>query len=152
MQVLISTNDPVRLSFLICLLKDAGIDAMVLDGAIPEAVEQTAADLAAALAADTKHFQFAERPDASPYLEANGLLFLDQKALQDVLDRTIDAQPFIGQLVADPSARGLFAALTLVAIGAEKGDANLAPFAPALRAFHTALSDAAAGHAVPMSW
>jgi hopanoid biosynthesis associated RND transporter like protein HpnN len=79
-------------------------------------------------------------------------MFLDPKTLQEVLDRTIDAQPFLGQLVADPSARGLFAALTLVAIGAEKGDANLAPFAPALQAFHTALSDAAAGHPSPMSW
>jgi hypothetical protein len=37
-QVLISTNDPVRLSFLICLLKDAGIDAMVLDGAISASI------------------------------------------------------------------------------------------------------------------
>ena len=104
------------------------------------------------LAPDTAHFTFVRRPDASPYLEANGLLFLDPKPLQQVLDRTIDAQPFLGQLVADPSARGLFAALGLVAIGAEQGQANLAPFAPALRAFHQALSAAAAGHATPLSW
>jgi hypothetical protein len=34
MQVLIKSNDPVRLSFLICLLRDAGIDCDVLDGQI----------------------------------------------------------------------------------------------------------------------
>lgn len=32
MQVLVKTNDPVRLSFLMALLRDAGIDAVVLDG------------------------------------------------------------------------------------------------------------------------
>ena len=31
MQVLLVTNDPVRLSFLICLLRDAGIEAEMLD-------------------------------------------------------------------------------------------------------------------------
>ena len=124
----------------------------VIDGVTPEDAEQTAIDLARVLAPDRAHFADVRRPDASPYLETNGLLFLDPKPLQEVLDRTIDAQPFLGQLVADPSARGLFAALSLVAIGAEQGQANLAPFAPALRAFHQALAAAAAGHAEPLSW
>ncbi len=31
MQILLVTNDPVRLSFLTCLLRDAGIDSLVLD-------------------------------------------------------------------------------------------------------------------------
>jgi len=34
MQVLLVTNDPVRLSFLVCLLRDAGITASVLDGQV----------------------------------------------------------------------------------------------------------------------
>ena len=32
MQVLVRSNDPVRLSFLIALLRDAGIEAVLLDG------------------------------------------------------------------------------------------------------------------------
>ncbi len=124
----------------------------VVDGSTPEDAEQTAADLARVLASDSAHFTSVRRPDASPYLEANGLLFLDPQQLQDVLDRTIDAQPFLGQLVADPSARGLFAALSLLAIGAEQGQANLAPFTSALHAFHKSLAAAAAGHAEPLSW
>ncbi len=123
----------------------------VIEARSPEAAEATAAGLEAALKADAAHFGFVRRPDASPYLEANGLLFLEPAELQDLLDRTIDAQPFLGQLAADPSARGLFAALSLLAIGAEQG-ANLAPFVGPLGMFHTALSDAAAGKAQPLSW
>ena len=122
-----------------------------IDAPTPEVAEATAEALAASLAADPTHFKRVTRPDASPYLQANGLLFLDLPELQTVLDRTVDAQPFLGQLVADPSARGLFAALSLLAIGADQG-ANLAPFAGALRGFHAALADAAAGKPRPLSW
>ncbi len=124
----------------------------VVDAPAPEEADVTAAQLARALAADKQNFRSVARPDASPYLDANGLLFLDPKLLEMVLDRTIDAQPFLGQLAADPSARGLFAALSLVAIGVDKGDADLAPFTDALRSFHAALAQAAAGHAQPLSW
>ncbi len=34
MDVLLVTNDPVRLSFLTCLLRDAGIDAFILDSQV----------------------------------------------------------------------------------------------------------------------
>ncbi len=124
----------------------------VVDGSSPEIEDQTAADLAAALSRDTQHFMDVRRPDASPYLEENGLLFLDQKQLGKLLDSTIDAQPFLGQLANDPSARGLFAALGLVGQGIERGQANAASFAPSLNAFHKALASALAGHAEPLSW
>ncbi len=124
----------------------------VIDAEIPEEAEQTASDLVAALARDTAHFSNAQRPDATPYLERNAFLFLDAKALGALMDSTIDAQPFLGQLVADPSARGLFAALSLVGMGVERGQANLGPFTPALNGFAQALSDAASGRAKPLSW
>lgn len=124
----------------------------VIDGVSPEVAEQTATDLAAALSQDHTHFSSVRRPDASPFLEQNGLLFLDPKALGTLLDSTIDSQPFLGQLSADPSARGLFAALGLIGLGLEKGQADLAGFTPALNAFHTALSDAIEGKPQPLSW
>jgi Putative prokaryotic signal transducing protein len=34
LQVLVRTNDPVRLSFLVALLRDAGIEAEILDSQI----------------------------------------------------------------------------------------------------------------------
>jgi hopanoid biosynthesis associated RND transporter like protein HpnN len=124
----------------------------VVDGSTPEIAEQTATSLQAALAPDTTHFIDVRRPDASPYFDRNAFMFLDVKPLQALLDRTIDAQPFLGQLVADPTARGLFSALALIGMGASQGQADLAAFAPALRAFHTALADAIAGRPQPLSW
>src|SRR3978361_380270 len=123
----------------------------VIDAAIPEEAEGTARQRTAALQADPRHFSAVTQPDASPYLERNAFLFLDKARLQDVLDRTIDAQPFLGQLTADPSLRCLFAALGLTAEGVKAGQANLTPFLPALRGFHDGLA-AVAGKPVPLSW
>lgn len=123
----------------------------VVEGATPEEADATADALAARLAADTTHFRLARRPDASPFLQRNGLLFLDTPDLTELLDRTIDAQPFLGQLASDPSARGLFATLALVAMGVERGE-KLDGFRPALQGFAAALADAAAGTPTPLSW
>ena len=123
----------------------------VIDAAIPEEAEATAAALAQAMAGDPR-IRSVARPDASPYYERNGLLFLDAKPLGDLLDKTIDAQPFLGQLAADPSARGLFAALALIGMGVERGLADTAGFAPALASFHATLAAALAGKPQPLSW
>ncbi len=123
----------------------------VIDAQEPEEAEATAAGLAAAMRADP-HILSVSRPDASPYYEQNGLLFLDTKTLGTLLDKTIDAQPFLGQLVADPTARGLFAALSLIGMGVERGLADTAGFAPSLEAFHKTLAGVLAGKPEPLSW
>ena len=61
-----------------------------------------------------------------------------------LLNQTVDAQPCLGQLAADPSLRGLLGTLGLIAEGVQAGQANLEPFEPALHGFHAALSVAAA--------
>jgi hopanoid biosynthesis associated RND transporter like protein HpnN len=124
----------------------------VVDAQVPEEADATAAALAARLSADHAHFISVRRPDASPYLQKEGLLLLDSKQLSDLMDRTIDAQPFLGQLVADPSARGLFSALSLLGMGVTQGQADLTPYLGPIRGFHTALADALAGHPQPLSW
>ena len=124
----------------------------VIDARIPEEADSTAAALVAKLAADHAHFHAAWQPDALPFFARSAFLFLDTGQLTTLLNSIIDAQPFLGQLVADPSARGLFAALALVAMGVQQGQANLAPFEPALNAFHQALAAAAGGHPQPLSW
>ena len=123
----------------------------VVEADSPEAADLTAAGLARALAQDS-HFITVRRPDASRYFEREGLLFLQTKALGTLLDQTIDAQPFLGQLAADPSARGLFAALALVAMGVERGQADLTSFGPALRGFEETLRSVLAGRPRPLSW
>ena len=124
----------------------------VIDAANPEEADATAAGLAAALAADTAHFRTVRRPDASPFFDKNGLLFLDRTELGRLLDQTIDAQPFLGQLAADPSARGLFSALALLGMGVERGQAELAPYETALRGFHASMESVLAGRPRPLSW
>ena len=89
----------------------------VIDAREPEEAEATASELAEALGRDPAHFLTVRRPDALPFFKQEGLLFLDPPELEKVLDRTIDAQPFIGELAKDPDARGLFAALGLLGQG-----------------------------------
>jgi uncharacterized protein len=124
----------------------------VIDARIPEEADATAHGLAAALAPDTAHFKSVREPENSPYLNQEGLLFFSIPQLQAVLDSTVDAEPFLGQLVADPSARGLFGALGLIAEGVKRGQMPPAGFDAAFEAFHRTMSDALAGHAQPLSW
>jgi hopanoid biosynthesis associated RND transporter like protein HpnN len=124
----------------------------VIDAQEPEEADATAASLADALAKDHAHFNTVRRPDASPFLRKEGLLFLDTKQLTDLMNRTIDAQPFLGQLAADPTARGLFSALSLLGMGVTKGDVDLSPYLTSLVGFHQAMADALAGHAHALSW
>src|SRR5438876_4025451 len=124
----------------------------VIDAREPEDAEATAAALADALAQDSAHFLTVRRPDALPFFKQEGLLFLDPPELEKVLDRTIDAQPFIGELAKDPDARGLFTALGLLGTGVEQGEANLGPYLSALSGFHQAIADASVGHPRPLSW
>jgi hypothetical protein len=59
-EVLLSTNNPVRLSFLLSLLKDAGIEAVVLDGAI-STVEGSIGAFPRRLAVDSDYASRARR-------------------------------------------------------------------------------------------
>ena len=124
----------------------------VIDAREPEEAEATAAELAEKLAVNTAHFNSVRRPDALPYFHKEGLLFLEPKQLSDLMEQTIDAQPFLGQLVADPSARGLFAALSLLGMGVARGEVDLTPYLPAIAGFHKAMADVLAGKPRPLSW
>ncbi|MFT9015268.1 MAG: MMPL family transporter [Acetobacter sp.] len=124
----------------------------VIEADIPEEGAETARALADTLAADHRNFTFARRPDANPYLMRNGLMFLDEQPLTTVLNDTITAQPFLAALAQDPSARGLFGALSLIAQGIKLGQGNLAGFQTPLNGFATTLEQAVAGHAQDMSW
>ncbi|HEY1260028.1 MAG TPA: MMPL family transporter, partial [Stellaceae bacterium] len=124
----------------------------VIDAREPEEADATAAALAQALSADHQHFLRVSRPDASPFLSQEGLLFLDPKQLEDLLDRTIAAQPFLGKLAQDPSARGLFGALSLLGKGVTEGGVDLAPYRTALAGFHRAMARVLAGNPQPLSW
>jgi uncharacterized protein len=129
-----------------------GLLVAVIDAKVPEEAEETARDLTHALAADHTDFSMVSQPGSSPYLTREGLLFLSTPDLTNLLNRTIDAQPFLGTLSADPTSRGLFTALGLLGQGVTHADANLAPYAGELRAFHASMAAAISGHPQPLSW
>jgi hopanoid biosynthesis associated RND transporter like protein HpnN len=124
----------------------------VIDARIPEEADQTAAALATAMASDPVHFLDIRRPDASPYFAREGLALMDDKQLQTTLDAIIQAQPFLGGLAADPTARGLFGTLSLVGEGVERGQGDIDAFLPALSGFHQTLDGVLAGRPHPLSW
>ena len=129
-----------------------GLLVAVIDAKVPEEADETARDLTRALAADHTDFTMVSRPGSSPYLEKEGLLFLSTTDLTTLLNRTIDAQPFLGTLSADPTSRGLFSALGLLGQGVTHDNTDLAPYRDELRSFHTAMAAAISGHPEPLSW
>jgi len=129
-----------------------GLLVAVIDAKVPEAAQETARDLARALRPDHKLFSMVSRPGSSPYFSKEGLLFLSTSDLTRLLNRIVDAQPFLGKLAADPTARGLFSALGLLGQGVTHDGANLAPYRPELLSFHEAMAAALSGHAAPLSW
>ncbi|HEX5317950.1 MAG TPA: hopanoid biosynthesis-associated RND transporter HpnN, partial [Stellaceae bacterium] len=93
--------------------QNANLLAIVIDGASPELADAAAASLAGRLQSEPSLFRFVRRPDGGPFFDRNGLLFLSVGEVSAVAQQLITAQPVIGSLAADPSLRGLFAALTL---------------------------------------
>ena len=124
----------------------------VIDAKTPEEADATAAAIARGAAADPAHFRTVRRPDDLSFFKTEGLLFLDQTDLQKLLNNLVQAQPFIGQLAADPSMRGLLTAIGLLGQGAAQGQVDLSNYSTALQGFAQGLKSAADGHPVPLSW
>lgn len=123
----------------------------VVRATTPEEAAETASALNAALQKDTTNFTDSLYPAGDDFYHHEGLLLLPQNDLVKLLTSIIAAQPFLGQLAADPSARGLFTGLSLITQGVSAGQ-NLTPYNDALKAVQQNLTAAAAGHAVPLSW
>ena len=123
----------------------------VVRAATPEEATETAAALNAALSADKNNFIDSTYPSGSPFFAHEGLLLLPPNDLASLLNAIVAAQPFLGQLAADPSARGLFTGLGLITQGVQSG-VDISPYAGALAGVGRNLQAAADGHPVPLSW
>jgi hopanoid biosynthesis associated RND transporter like protein HpnN len=118
----------------------------------PEEATETATALNAKLAADRNFFLDSRYPAGSAFYAQNGLLLLPIKQLGQLLNSIIAAQPFLGGLAADPSSRGLFTGIGLIAQGVQQGQADLGPYNKALAGVARNLQAAADGHPQPLSW
>ena len=123
----------------------------VVRAATPEEASETAAALNQALNADTDNFLDSHYPAGSSFYQNEGLLLLPPDDLAKLLSQIVAAQPFLGQLAADPSARGLLTGLGLIAQGVEAGS-DISPYNDALAGVRKNLEAAADGHPVPLSW
>lgn len=91
----------------------SGNIVIVIDGATADQADDAAAKLNVALRKEKNRFRSVFDPHDEPFLRRNGLLFLDEDELTELVDRLAGAQAFLGTLWRDPSLRGLFGVLTL---------------------------------------
>ena len=125
---------------------------VVIDGATPEVAEAAAIALAEDLARQPEHFHFVRRPDASPFLDRNGLLFLSKEEMAERTEVLIRAQPFLGSLAADPTLRGLAGALGFIPQAVKAGQAKLEDFTRQLQLLDNAFEAVLGGHEPRLSW
>ena len=81
---------------------------IVVDAPTPEVADNAAKRLGAALSSHTDLLDWVYLPGTGPFFDANGLLYLDIEALQELSNNLVDVQPFIGTLAADPTLSALF--------------------------------------------
>lgn len=132
--------------------RDAEQLVIVIDASDAAAADDAADRLAARLAADDRHFKTMTRADGGEFFRRNGLLFLSEEELAAVADRVAEAQPLIGSLAADPSLRGLFAALNLALEGVARGDIDVASLELPLGAVADAVQSVRDGHPQRLNW
>lgn len=125
----------------------------IIKAKTPEAGQETAHQLAQILKNDHKHFSYIDEPADNIFYKQNAFLFIDKKPLENLLDQTIAAQPFLGPLAADPSARGLFGMFGLMSLGIEHGHSLPDNFNNALEGLSQTLDNASQGKKTsPLSW
>jgi len=126
------------------------VTVAVVRAATPEEAQETAVALNAALNADKANFRGATYESGDAFYTSEGLLLLPPDGLAEKLSKIVAAQPFLGQL-ADPSARGLFTGLGLIAQGVQSGT-DISAYNAAITGVEHNLQAAAEGHPQPLSW
>lgn len=124
----------------------------VIDGRNSAGAEAAAAALAERMQARTDLFKSVRRPDALPFFRQNGLLFLDQGELSDVIDRIMQAQPMLASLAADQSLRGMFHVFGLMFQGVDRGEVKPEQLTPSLTKIVAVVRDAGAGNPGRLDW
>ncbi len=126
--------------------------AVVVDGQTPDLADHAATAIAERLRTRPDLFKTVRMPGSGPFFERNGILFLPTDEIRALTERLIEAQPLIGVLAADPSARGLFGVLDRMLEGVERNQATMAQIAAPLDAVGAAVGAALQGRTEPVAW
>ncbi len=86
---------------------------VVIDGGNADLVNEAADQVTAQLRLEPNLFGGVFDPADLTYFQRNGLLYLEMDELEELSDRLITAQPFIGTLWKNPTLLGLFDLLSL---------------------------------------
>jgi len=88
--------------------QDAGVIILVVDAQTPEETSQAAILLEQSLKALSESFSSVYTPTENDFFSQQALLFLEQNELEELSEKLIDAQPFIGYLAHHYHLEGLF--------------------------------------------
>jgi len=125
---------------------------VVVDAADAGQAEKTAATLASQMQQRPDLFRTVNRPDALPFFQQNGLLFLEQADLADIIDHLMQAQPLLGTLAADQSLRGLFHTFGMMLTGVEQKAIRDEQFVPIFKKITTLIQNQQQGSTQALDW
>jgi hopanoid biosynthesis associated RND transporter like protein HpnN len=130
------------------------VDLILVDvgAATPEAAEAAARELQQGLANKSDVFRSVRDELDSPFFRRNGLLFLPPTQIERVTGELTKARPVIGELVRDPSLRGLAQVLTGILGYAKQGYISLDSMARPLNQAAATLEGIGQGHTAEFSW
>jgi uncharacterized protein len=123
----------------------------VIEGPLPERVDQAARALADELRAN-EHFTAVDYPPGHAFFAQNGLLYLPVDELGVLTDRLAAAQPLLAALAADPSLRGLADFLRLAFAYQTAGSEPTAELDGVLDAMARVVEAQLAGQFGELSW
>ena len=95
---------------------------VLVEADTPDEADIFTKDFVARLSAQTDAVEDVYAPTVDPFFTDNGLLFLDQDELEDVLTRLVKAAPLLAELGEAPTADRLFQSLAENALLAEQAE------------------------------
>jgi hopanoid biosynthesis associated RND transporter like protein HpnN len=151
---MISTEVPFqknRIQLETAFPQDISTILLLVEGKTPEDTDAAVKQISAKVRANTAEFQSVYLPDSGEFFAKNGLLYLDQKELEDLANQLANAQPFIGRIAEDNTLRGFLGIVGDALTEAKKSGLDL-DLNPLLGKIREAVTAATEGKPYQVSW
>lgn len=124
----------------------------VVEAPTPELARSAASALESKLLPQTDKFIWVRRPDAGPFFETHGLLFLPTAEVAQQTGQLASAAPLFDILMDDPSIRGLTGVLEFGLAGVQRGQYTRDALARPLNLVAETVDKVMANQPVAFSW